>query len=145
MLTNENALASLETLTGGEAGALALFEGIFSTFPVLALTVKSALLWEMKYTERCNSHCVVRTWDCLYSEDRVFCVDSLASLHQRVVSLAVMQAGATISFATRVSNLCQMSCLPMCQHISFNGVVDGVRQSDLWEMGDETARFLFGY
>lgn len=43
MLTNENVLASLETLTGWKAGALALFEGTFPTLmPVLTRTVKSA-------------------------------------------------------------------------------------------------------
>ncbi|CDJ31224.1 LOW QUALITY PROTEIN: uncharacterized protein EMH_0065080 [Eimeria mitis] len=58
MLTNENVLASLDTLTDWRARVLSIVEG-----------------------------------------DRVLCIDSLASIHQRVLHLAVVDAGATVAFA----------------------------------------------
>ncbi|CDJ37395.1 hypothetical protein ETH_00027200 [Eimeria tenella] len=58
MLTNENVLASLDTLTDWRARVLSILEG-----------------------------------------DRVLCVDSLASIHQRVIHLAIIRAGATVAFA----------------------------------------------
>lgn len=41
---------------------------------------------------------------CWLLGDRVLFVDSLASIHQRVIHLAVIQAGATAAFANRVSD-----------------------------------------
>ncbi|CDJ60953.1 Long chain acyl-coA synthetase, related [Eimeria maxima] len=58
MLSNENVLASLDTLTDWRARALFIMEG-----------------------------------------DRMLCIDSLASIHQRVLHLAVVEAGATVAFA----------------------------------------------
>ncbi|CDI78967.1 AMP-binding enzyme family protein, related [Eimeria acervulina] len=58
MLTNENVLASLDTLTDWRARALSIVEA-----------------------------------------DRMLCIDSLASIHQRVLHLAVVDAGATVAFA----------------------------------------------
>ncbi|XP_026191410.1 uncharacterized protein LOC34617943 [Cyclospora cayetanensis] len=60
MLTNENVLASLGTLTDWSVGAVSIVEA-----------------------------------------DRVLCVDSLASIHQRVLHLAIIRAGATMAFAHR--------------------------------------------
>ncbi|CDI85905.1 hypothetical protein, conserved [Eimeria praecox] len=58
MLSNENVLSSLDSLTDWRTRALSIMEG-----------------------------------------DRVLCIDSLASIHQRVLHLAVVEAGATVAFA----------------------------------------------
>lgn len=38
----------------------------------------------------------------VFAADRMLCIDSLASIHQRVLHLAVVDAGATVAFARSV-------------------------------------------